>query len=160
MDKKILIQGAKAIVTCDGSDNVFFDADILIDGKRIEKIGQGIPTEGVDEVIDARGKFVYPGLVNTHHHFFQTFVRNLKTIDYPNMTVPEWLDKIYRIFQRVDYEEQGFNAALAVLRLEHRYTRARLERACAMALASGLPSPRNRHLKPILEKRLRNGLSI
>ena len=102
MDKKILIQGAKAIVTCDGSDNVFFDADILIDGKRIEKIGQGIPTEGVDEVIDARGKFVYPGLVNTHHHFFQTFVRNLKTIDYPNMTVPEWLDKIYRIFQRVD----------------------------------------------------------
>ena len=56
-----------------------------------------------------------------------------------------------RIFQRVDYEEQGFNAALAVLRLEHRYTRPRLERACAMALASGLPSPRYRHLKPILE---------
>ena len=56
-----------------------------------------------------------------------------------------------RIFQRVDYEEQGFNAALAVLRLEHRCTRARLERACAMALASGLPSPRYRHLKPILE---------
>ena len=48
-------------------------------------------------------------------------------------------------------EEQGFNAALAVLRLEHRYTRQRLERACGLALASGGPSPRYRHLKPILE---------
>ena len=50
-----------------------------------------------------------------------------------------------------NYDEQGFNAALAVLRLEHRYTRARLERACEMALAAGRPSPRYRNLKPILE---------
>ena len=64
---------------------------------------------------------------------------------------PSCREVVDRIFQRVDYEEQGFNAALAVLRLEHRYTRQRLERACAMALASGLPSPRYRHLKPILE---------
>ena len=64
---------------------------------------------------------------------------------------PSCREVVDRIFQRVDYEEQGFNAALAVLRLEHRYTRPRLERACAMALASGLPSPRYRHLKPILE---------
>ena len=56
-----------------------------------------------------------------------------------------------RIFQRVGYGEQGLNAALAVLRLEHRYTRPRPERACATALASGPPSPRYRHLKPILE---------
>ena len=43
-------------------------------------------------MIDGTDKFVYPGLVNTHHHFFQTFVLNLTTIDYPRMTVPEWLD--------------------------------------------------------------------
>lgn len=56
-----------------------------------------------------------------------------------------------RIFRRVDCEGQGLNAALAALGLERRHTRPRLERACEMALAPGRPSPRYRHLKPILE---------
>ena len=101
MGKKLLVKNAKAIVTCDAKDSVLYGQDMLVDGQEIVKIAKGIAGP-VDETIDASGKFVYPGLVNTHHHFFQTFVRNLKTIDYPNMTVPQWLDKIYRIFQRVD----------------------------------------------------------
>lgn len=101
MDKKILIKNAKAIVTCDEQDTVYLGSDMLIEGSRIIAIGKNLDLPH-DEVLDATSHFVYPGLVNTHHHFFQTFVRNLKTIDYPNMTVPEWLDKIYRIFQLVD----------------------------------------------------------
>lgn len=101
MSEKILIKNARAIVTCDELDRVFYGADLLIDGPRIEKIGRGLPEQGA-HVIDGTGKFVYPGLVNTHHHFFQTFVRNMMTIDYPNMSVPEWLDKIYPIFARID----------------------------------------------------------
>ena len=101
MEKQVLIKNAKAIVSCDGLDRVYFDSDILIEKNVIKKIGKAIECES-GEVIDARGKFIYPGLVNTHHHFFQTFVRNLVSIDCPNMTVPEWLDKIYRIFQKVD----------------------------------------------------------
>ncbi len=100
MGKKLLLKNAKQIVSCDSRDRVYSDSDILIDGQEIVAIGKGL--SGGDEEIDLKGKFVYPGLVNTHHHFFQTFVRNLKTIDYPNMTVPEWLDKIYRIFQIID----------------------------------------------------------
>ena len=103
MEKTVLIKGAKAIVTCDGEDRVLQNADILIKGPQIVAMGQGLEAPcDCDRVIDGKGKFVYPGLINTHHHFFQTFVRNLITIDYPNMTVPEWLDKIYRIFRRVD----------------------------------------------------------
>jgi len=101
MEKTILIKGAKAIVSCDAKDTVYRDADMLIKGPEIIAIGKNLDLPH-DEVIDAKGKFIYPGLVNTHHHFFQTFVRNLITIDYPNMTVPEWLDKIYRIFCRLD----------------------------------------------------------
>ena len=101
MEKTTLIRNAQAIVTCDAKDQVYRNADILIKGPKIVKIGQHL-SDRADEIIDASGKIVYPGLVNTHHHFFQTFVRNLKTIDYPNMTVPEWLDKIYKIFQMVD----------------------------------------------------------
>lgn len=98
---KILIKNAKAIVTCDEKDNVFYDSDMLIDGPKIAAISKDIKAEDA-EVIDASGKFVYPGLVNTHHHFFQTFVRNMTTIDYPNLTVMDWIDKIYRIFQKID----------------------------------------------------------
>lgn len=58
---------------------------------------------------------------------------------------------IERIFQSVQYEEQGFNACLSVLRLSHRYGSARLEAACAIALRSGARSPRYRQIKPILE---------
>ena len=101
MESTILIRNARAIVTCDGQDRVYYDSDMLIQGPKIVKIGKNL-TDPHDQEIDATDKFVYPGLINTHHHFFQTFVRNLKTIDYPNMTVPQWLDKIYRIFQMVD----------------------------------------------------------
>ncbi len=103
MAGKTLIRGAKAIVSCDAADTVYKDADILIEGQMITAIGKDLGKDGTfDEVIPGEGCFVYPGLVNTHHHFFQEFVRNLVTIDYPNMTVPEWISKIYRIFQEID----------------------------------------------------------
>ncbi|SBV96843.1 Hydroxydechloroatrazine ethylaminohydrolase [uncultured Eubacteriales bacterium] len=99
----ILIKNARAIVSCDSEDRVYYDTDLLIDGPKIIQIGKDLAQgHKIDEVIDGRNKFVYPGLVNTHHHFFQTFVRNLISIDYPNMTVPEWLDKIYRVFQIIN----------------------------------------------------------
>ncbi len=108
-----MIRNARAIVTCDGDDHVFRGADLLVQGPRILKIGINL-TDECDETIDATDRFVYPGLINTHHHFFQTFIRNLKTIDFPNMTVPEWLDKIYRIFQRVDDEVIFYSSLTAM----------------------------------------------
>ena len=86
MNKTTLIKNASAIVTCDADDTVYYDSDILIQGPKIVRIGKSIK-EAANETIDASGKIIYPGLVNTHHHFFQTFVRNLITVDYPNMSV-------------------------------------------------------------------------
>ena len=104
MEKTVLIKNAKAIVSCDDKDTVYKDTDMLIEGQKIAAIGKNLSAEGndADEILDGKDKFVYPGLVNTHHHFFQTFIRNTVKIDYPNMTVPEWLAKIYPIFQKVD----------------------------------------------------------
>lgn len=101
MAHTILIRNASAIVTCDAGDTVYKDADILIEGPKISRIGSHID-DPHDEEINAEGMFIYPGLINTHHHFFQTFVRNLTTIDYPMMTVPEWIARIYKIFQAID----------------------------------------------------------
>lgn len=111
--KKILIKNARAIVSCDREDRVYWDSDVLIRGPEIIAIGQGLIDPDA-EVLDARNKFIYPGLINTHHHFFQTFVRNLITIDYPNMLVVEWLDKIYRIFQKVDSDVIYYSSLTAM----------------------------------------------
>lgn len=114
MTKKILIRNAKAIVTCDDNDSVIYDGDILIEGQEIIDIRKNISIEDVDEIIDAKDKFVYPGLVNTHHHFFQTFVRNTLKIDYANMTVPEWLDRIYKVFQLIDNDVIYYSSITAM----------------------------------------------
>ena len=101
MKKNVLLKNAKAIVSCDAADTVYRDCDMLIHDGMIRKIEANLQDETA-ETIDVSGKFVYPSLINTHHHFFQTFVRNTVAIDYPNMTVVEWLDKIYRVFQAID----------------------------------------------------------
>lgn len=113
MDNKVLIKNAKAIVTCSSRDQVFFDADILIEGPMIKEMGENLQAETAT-IIDGRDKFIYPGLINTHHHFFQTFVRNLMAIDYPNMQVVEWLDKIYPIFQKVDADVIYYSSLTAM----------------------------------------------
>jgi len=57
---------------------------------------------------------------------------------------------VNRIFESVPVEEQGLDAALAVLRLTRRYSAARVEAACRIALVR-VRSPRYAHLRPILE---------
>lgn len=113
MKKKVLIQNARAIVSCDATDQVYYDCDMLIEGSAIVKIGKNLSFEDC-EIIDGRDKFIYPGLINTHHHFFQTFVRNLMTIDYPNMLVVEWLDKIYRVFEKIDSDVIYYSSLTAM----------------------------------------------
>lgn len=101
MRERILIRNADAVVTCDPADRVLYNSDILICGNRIEAVGNNLAA-GDAQIIDAAGKYVYPGLVNTHHHFFQAFVRNLMTIDRSELTLMQWLDDIYKVFVRID----------------------------------------------------------
>jgi len=75
--------------------------------------------------------------------------------------VREWAGRIgentttvvNRIFESVPVDEQGLDAALAVLRLSRRYSAERVEAAAGIALASRVRSPRYAHLRPILETR-------
>jgi hypothetical protein len=72
--------------------------------------------------------------------------------------VREWAERIgpaavsvvNRIFESVPVDEQGLDAALAVLRLSRRFSSERLEAACRLALAGRVRSPRYAHLHPIL----------
>lgn len=103
MADKILIKNASAIVTCDADDNIFSNCDLLVNGPEIKEIGPNLMADDAT-LINAENCFVYPGLINTHHHFFQAFVRNLITIDLIKMSVLEWIRNIYEIFKRIDAE--------------------------------------------------------
>ncbi|MEM9787916.1 MAG: amidohydrolase family protein, partial [Pseudomonadota bacterium] len=95
----VLIKDCAAIVTS-ANDPVFWDQDILCEGGAITQIGPNLTCDDA-EIIDGTGLFVYPGLVNTHHHFFQCFVRNRAELDWTRYSVIEWLDRIYPIFSRL-----------------------------------------------------------
>ena len=155
-----LIRSARAVVTCDAQDHVFWDTDILIQGPKIVKIGKALP-DPCDEVIDAAGMFVYPGLINTHHHFFQTFVRNLTTIDYPNMTVPEWLDKSYRIFQAINGDVIFYSSLTAMADLlKHGCTCAFDHQYCYTTATGKTPVDRQMEAAKLLGIRYHAGRGV
>ena len=98
----ILLRNCAAVITSANAP-VAWNQDILIDGPAIKAIGPDLGREAAGaEVMDATGHFVYPGLVNTHHHFFQCFVRNRAELDWTRYSVLEWLDLIYPIFSRLN----------------------------------------------------------
>ena len=97
-----LFKGCAAVI-CD-PQTVLRDVDLMVEGPKITAIGSGLVAPEGANVIDARGWFLYPGLVNTHHHFFQTFVRNRADLDWTKLSVLQWLDRIYPIFSRLTEE--------------------------------------------------------
>ncbi len=75
MANTILIKNIDSLITCDENENVFENINIFIENGVIKSIDNNI--YDADEVIDGRHLYVYPGLINTHHHLYQTFTRNL-----------------------------------------------------------------------------------
>lgn len=59
-------------------------------------------------------------------------------------------ETVARIFEGVSIKEQGYNPALAILRLSNKYSEARLEAACEFAITKGIRKPRYHHLNSIL----------
>lgn len=97
----LLIRNAAHIVTCDRQDTVYEQADLLMEDGVITAIGQiSSPLDTVDEVIDATNCIVYPGLINTHHHLYQVFSRNLPQVQ--NMELFDWLRTLYEIWKNLD----------------------------------------------------------
>ncbi|MBU3146697.1 8-oxoguanine deaminase [Clostridium sp. CF012] len=91
----LLIRNIKTLVTCDSQDRVREGVNIFIEDGLIKNIGP--EAFDADEVIDAKDMIVYPGLINTHHHLYQTFTRNLPQVQ--NMELFDWLKTLYEIWK-------------------------------------------------------------
>lgn len=90
-------------------------ADILVDKNRITRIGAGIEAPPGADVVDASRHVVIPGLVNCHHHFYQTLTRNLPAVQ--NAKLFDWLKFLYEIWKHLDPEALYWSSMLAMAEL-------------------------------------------
>ena len=93
----LLVKNAEVIITMDGNDKQYRNAGIFVRDNRIENIGplETLPATA-DEVIDAAGLAILPGLINTHHHFYQTLTRAVPGSQ--NEELFDWLVRLYPIW--------------------------------------------------------------
>lgn len=100
---ELLLKNVGYLVTCDDEDRILRYVDVLVKDGVIVRISRGeMPgqEECAQEVIDASDMVMYPGLVNTHHHLYQTFSRNLPQVQ--NMELFPWLKTLYEIWKNLD----------------------------------------------------------
>ena len=108
--RSLLIKNASAAVTCDSRDTVLENANLLIQDGVIAYIGPE-PREA-EETLDASGCIAYPGLVNTHHHLYQTFSRNLPQVQ--NLELFDWLTALYEIWKNLDGEAVYYSSLVGM----------------------------------------------
>lgn len=114
--RRVLIKNADWIITMNFNKERLKNSDIIIEDNVILKIGKNLDKDGVfDEIIDATGMIALPGFVNTHHHCFQSLVRNITVAN--GLHLEPWLVAVYDIFQELTPEavEAGATVALSEL---------------------------------------------
>jgi cytosine/adenosine deaminase-related metal-dependent hydrolase len=100
----LLIKDAACVATMDDAHTEWCDASVLVRGHEIIAVGPlgDMPADLVaqaDTTIDARGHVVIPGLVNTHHHMFQSLTRAIPAAQDAELFT--WLRTLYPIWSRL-----------------------------------------------------------
>lgn len=111
---EILIKNADVIVTMDDTRRELAGADLLIRGGVIAALGIGIAAPGA-QVLQARGCVITPGLVNTHHHLYQTLTRAVPGGQ--DALLFGWLKMLYPIWARFGPEEMFVSAQIGLAEL-------------------------------------------
>ena len=96
----LLIKNAQYVISCDDNDTLYERVNLFIRDGVIRSIGPDF--HQADSVIDAASMAVYPGLINTHHHLYQLFSRNLPEVQ--KMELFPWLVTLYEVWKRLDEE--------------------------------------------------------
>ncbi len=112
----LLLRDAQLLVTMDGTRREIAGGGLFARDGVIEAVGPAhtLPA-GADTVIDARGQVVLPGLVNTHHHFYQTLTRALPAAQ--DVSLFHWLQALYPVWARLTPEMLRVSTQLALAEL-------------------------------------------
>tara|TARA_R110002072_G_scaffold1176_10_gene9728 strand:+ start:950 stop:2284 length:1335 start_codon:yes stop_codon:yes gene_type:complete len=108
-----LIRGADYLITMDDTRRELAGADLLLRDGVIAEIGQGLRTEG--EIVEAKGCVVTPGLVNTHHHLYQSMTRAVPGAQ--DALLFGWLQRLYPIWARMGPEHMSVSAQIGLAEL-------------------------------------------
>ncbi|APR35767.1 8-oxoguanine deaminase [Paraburkholderia sp. SOS3] len=101
--KTMLVKHAAVLVTMDDARRELRDAGLYIEDGRIVAVGAtaDLP-QTADDVLDLRGHLVIPGLVNTHHHMYQSLTRALPAAQ--NAELFGWLTSLYEVWAHLTPE--------------------------------------------------------
>ena len=103
----LLIKNIQTLVSCDDADAVYENVDLYAEDGVIRDIGANLP-QAAGRTVDASHMLCYPGLVNTHHHLYQVFSRNLPEVQ--NMELFDWLRTLYEIWKNLDADVVRFSS--------------------------------------------------
>lgn len=95
----LMIRNIRALVTCNDRDEVLTGADLYCEDGKICAIGPAL-AQKADRELNGAHLLCYPGLINTHHHLYQQFSRNLPQVQ--NMELFDWLKTLYEIWKNLD----------------------------------------------------------
>ena len=96
----MLVKNAVMLVTMDTERREIADGGMFIEDGFITQVGRKdeLPATA-DEVLNLKGHVVFPGLINTHHHFYQTLTRAVPAAQNANLF--NWLKTLYPIWARI-----------------------------------------------------------
>ncbi|MFH1609910.1 MAG: 8-oxoguanine deaminase [Candidatus Bipolaricaulota bacterium] len=99
--KRILFRDVDAIATFGPAGRELRHGWLLVEGGRIAALGEGSPPAGpFDEVIPGRDRVMIPGMVNTHHHLYQTLFRAVPGAQ--DKKLFDWLVFLYERWRGID----------------------------------------------------------
>lgn len=108
---RLLLRNADVIYTCSDTRECIRNGYVLVENGRIAAVGpEPAPAIAVDEEISVAGCLVTPGLINIHHHVYQTLTRAVPLVT--RSTILEWLHAMYPVWAEID-PDAYYWAALA-----------------------------------------------
>ena len=112
----LLVKNARLLVTMDGTRREIVDGGVFIEDGFIKKVGKSdtLP-KTADKILDLTNHVVIPGLINTHHHFYQTLTRVNPAAQNANLF--NWLKTLYPIWARMTPEDIYISTKTALAEL-------------------------------------------
>lgn len=115
-EQSLVLKNIHSLMT-DPAKDALCGIDLHVDGNVVSQI---VPTGSVRipegaRVIDCSHHVVIPGLVNTHHHFYQTLTRNHPAVQ--NAELFDWLVFLYNVWKHIDEEAVYYSSMLAMAEL-------------------------------------------
>jgi len=112
----LLVKNAQVLVTMDDHRHEIHDGGLFIKDGFIKQVGKSdqMPSSA-DHILDLKGHILLPGLVNTHHHFYQTLTRVVPEAQDANLF--HWLKTLYPIWARMKPEDIKISTRTALAEL-------------------------------------------